>query len=212
MLVENDIYGDLRYAGEPVPPLKQLDEDGGTVLLRSFSKIAFPGLRVGWVVGPKPLIAPAGGGQAARRSAYRPAFAGGAAAVSRIGAAGGASGARGGCRAPSVWRRRWRPAAQSFPRARVFTRPQGGMNLWVELPPPLDAGELLARAQREKVAYLPGKYFAVSRAANQVRCGSVSRMWSRRASAKVWRYWERSSLPNWKGPRTGSRYPAPAVV
>ena len=55
-VVENDSYGDLRYQGEPLPSLKQLDDHGGTVLLRSFSKISFPGLRVGWVVGPKPLI------------------------------------------------------------------------------------------------------------------------------------------------------------
>jgi 2-aminoadipate transaminase len=37
------------------------------------------------------------------------------------------------------------------------------MNVWVRLPEPLDAGELLARAQREGVSYLPGRYFAVSR-------------------------------------------------
>ena len=37
------------------------------------------------------------------------------------------------------------------------------MNLWVRLPEPLDAGELLARAQRAGVTYLPGRYFAVSR-------------------------------------------------
>ena len=55
-VVENDPYGELRYSGEPVPALKQLDEHGGTVLLRSFSKVSFPGLRVGWVLGPKPLI------------------------------------------------------------------------------------------------------------------------------------------------------------
>ena len=52
--IENDIYGALRYTGESLPTLKQL---GGTVLIRSFSKIAFPGLRVGWIIAPKPLIA-----------------------------------------------------------------------------------------------------------------------------------------------------------
>src|SRR5271169_4859603 len=55
-VVENDAYGELRYSGEALPAIKQLDENGGTVLLRSFSKISFPGLRVGWVVGPKPLM------------------------------------------------------------------------------------------------------------------------------------------------------------
>ena len=37
------------------------------------------------------------------------------------------------------------------------------MNLWVRLPEPLDAGELLMRAQRENVTYLPGRYLTVSR-------------------------------------------------
>jgi 2-aminoadipate transaminase len=37
------------------------------------------------------------------------------------------------------------------------------MNVWVRLPEPLDAGELLPRAQKEGVAYIPGRYFAVSR-------------------------------------------------
>jgi DNA-binding transcriptional MocR family regulator len=44
-----------------------------------------------------------------------------------------------------------------------FTRPRGGMSLWIQLPEPLDAAELLPRAEREGVTYLPGKYFAVSR-------------------------------------------------
>ena len=55
-MVENDPYGELRYHGHPLAALKRLDEHGGTVLLRSFSKASFPGLRVGWVVGPKPLL------------------------------------------------------------------------------------------------------------------------------------------------------------
>jgi len=50
-----------------------------------------------------------------------------------------------------------------LPAGTRFTRPQGGMNLWVRLPEPLDAGELLLRAQREGVTYLPGRFFAVSK-------------------------------------------------
>jgi len=50
-----------------------------------------------------------------------------------------------------------------LPRGTRFTRPQGGMNLWVHVPEPLDTSELLGRAQREGVTYLPGKYFAVGR-------------------------------------------------
>src|SRR5579864_6831333 len=55
-VIENDAYGELRYHGQAVPSLKQLDQRGGTVLLRSFSKVSFPGLRVGWALGPKTVI------------------------------------------------------------------------------------------------------------------------------------------------------------
>ena len=40
-MIENDAYGELRYSGEPLPAIKQLDDHGGTVLLRSFSKGVF---------------------------------------------------------------------------------------------------------------------------------------------------------------------------
>jgi 2-aminoadipate transaminase len=50
-----------------------------------------------------------------------------------------------------------------LPAGTRWTQPQGGMNLWVRLPEPLDAGELLPRAQKAGVAYVPGRYFAVSR-------------------------------------------------
>src|SRR5258708_2574540 len=53
VLIENDTYGELRYEGSELPAVKSPD----TILLRSFSKIAFPGLRVGWAIGPRPVIA-----------------------------------------------------------------------------------------------------------------------------------------------------------
>ena len=57
VLIENDIYSELRYHGDPLPTLKELDESGNTILLRSYSKVSFPGLRVGWVIAPRPVIA-----------------------------------------------------------------------------------------------------------------------------------------------------------
>src|SRR5207245_8766531 len=57
VIIENDIYGQLRYQGDALPTIKQLDDTGGTILLRSFSKISFPGLRVGWAVAPRAAIA-----------------------------------------------------------------------------------------------------------------------------------------------------------
>jgi 2-aminoadipate transaminase len=51
-----------------------------------------------------------------------------------------------------------------LPAGSSFTRPRGGMNLWVNLPAPLDSADLLSRAQSQGASYLPSKFFAVSRA------------------------------------------------
>ena len=161
-VIENDAYGELRYRGRAVPALKQLDQRGATVLLRSFSKVSFPGLRVGWVLGPKALIERLRNAKEAsdlhtdqlsqavllefaetgRLEAHR----------ARVLEAGGQrlAATLDACR-------------ECLPAGTRWSRPEGGMNVWVRLPAPLDAGGLLARAQQEGVAYLPGRYFEVSR-------------------------------------------------
>jgi len=161
-VVENDTYGELRYSGQPLPALKQLDDSGGTILLRSFSKISFPGLRVGWALGPKALIDRLRHAKEAadlhtdhlsqavllefvesgRLEAHR----------ARVLQAGAASLAATlvGCR-------------EFLPGGTRYTHPEGGMNVWLHLPEPLDAASLLPRARKEGVAYLPGHYFTVSR-------------------------------------------------
>jgi len=162
VVVENDIYGELRYEGSPLASIKHLDEAGDTVLLRSFSKLAFPGLRVGWVIAPKPLanrladakqLADLHTDQLSQAVLLRFAVSGRLLAHrARMLAAG-----RERLRAVLEACERWLPPGATF------TRPEGGMNLWVRLPEPLDAAELLNRAQRAGVSYLPGKYFAVAR-------------------------------------------------
>jgi 2-aminoadipate transaminase len=161
-VIENDAYGELRYRGPAIPSLKQLDRDVGTVLLRSFSKVSFPGLRVGWALGPKTLIERLRNAKEAsdlhtdqlsqavllefaetgRLEAHR-------ARVLEAGAQRLAT-TLDACR-------------DYLPAGTRWSRPDGGMNVWVRLPAPLDAGDLLTRAQQEGVAYLPGRYFEVSR-------------------------------------------------
>jgi 2-aminoadipate transaminase len=161
-VLENDTYGELRYQGEPVPAIKQLDEHGGAVLLRSFSKVSFPGLRVGWAVGPKPLMDRLR--QAKEAADLHTDQLSQAVLLEFV-----ESGRLGAHRARMLQAGAERLAAtleaceQYFPKGTRWTRPLGGMNLWVRLPEPLDAGELLPRAQKEGVAYLPGRFFAVSR-------------------------------------------------
>jgi len=161
-LLENDIYGQLRYEGESIETIKQMDETGDTILLRSFSKISFPGLRVGWAIGPRPLIArmleakhlsDLHSDQLSQAALLRFALSG------RLETHHQRALRAGGERLAATLA----ACRHYLPQGTEFTRPQGGMNLWVQLPEPLDAGELLARAQREGVTYLPGKYFGVNR-------------------------------------------------
>src|SRR6202011_6410873 len=55
-VIEDHIYARLRARGERVPSLKQLDHSNLVIQIDSFSKIAFPGLRVGWIVAPANVI------------------------------------------------------------------------------------------------------------------------------------------------------------
>jgi len=54
-IVEDDLYCDLRYEGEAIPPIKALDRNGFVIYVSSFSKILFPGLRVGWMAAPSDI-------------------------------------------------------------------------------------------------------------------------------------------------------------
>jgi 2-aminoadipate transaminase len=131
-------------------------------LLRSFSKVSFPGLRVGWAVGPKPLIDRLR--QAKEASDLHTDQLSQAVLLEFA-----ESGKLEAHRARMLVSGRERLAAtleacrEYLPAGTRWTTPEGGMNIWVRLPKPLDASELLPRAHKEGVAYLPGRYFAVSR-------------------------------------------------
>lgn len=157
VLVENDIYGALRYTGVALPTLKQL---GGSVLIRSFSKIAFPGLRVGWVIGPKALIAEL---TEARQWCDLHTDQLSQAVLLRFAESGRLE--EHTARSRVLGRERLEAALSAcgrhLPQGTEFTRPEGGMSIWVRLPEGFDATELLPRAQREGVSYVPGKHFAV---------------------------------------------------
>ena len=160
--IENDAYGELRYSGESLPALKQLDESGGTVLLLSFSKVSFPGLRVGWALGPKHLIDRL---RHAKESADLHTDQLSQAVLLEFAESGRLEAHR--ARVLHAGAERLAATLEAcreyLPAGTRWTQPEGGMNLWVRLPEPLDAADLLARAQREGVSYLPGRYFAVSR-------------------------------------------------
>lgn len=171
VLIENDIYAELRYHGEPAPAMKRLDESGNTILLRSYSKVSFPGLRVGWVIAPRPVIAHLAelkqtsdlhSDQLSQAVLLRFAESGELArhlVRTRQDGKLRLTAARNACRT-------------YLPPGSTYTTPEGGMNLWVELPGRLDARDLLAKVQEQGVAFLPGHYFSVERV--HARCLRLS--------------------------------------
>jgi 2-aminoadipate transaminase len=162
VLVENDIYSELRYQGGPLPTLKELDESGNSILLRSYSKVSFPGLRVGWVIAPQPVIARLAeakhlsdlhSDQLSQAVLLRFAESGELARHLECTRAAGAE--RLNCLLDAC--------ARCLPPGSRFTRPSGGMSLWVEMPAPLLAESLLRRAAQQGVDFLPGRYFSARR-------------------------------------------------
>lgn len=160
VLVENDIYTELRYRGHPLPTLKSLDDSGNTILLRSFSKVLFPGLRVGWAIAPRPVIARLAD---AKQTSDLHSDQLSQAVLLRFTESGESRRYLENTKIEGETRLATALAAcqQFLPRGTKFTSPEGGMNLWIELPAPLTADQLLTRTQECGVDFLPGRYFSV---------------------------------------------------
>lgn len=56
MILEDNPYGDLRFRGEEIPAIKSMDEDGIVIYAGTFSKVVSPGIRVGYAIGPAPVL------------------------------------------------------------------------------------------------------------------------------------------------------------
>ncbi|MBV9507210.1 MAG: PLP-dependent aminotransferase family protein [Acidobacteriia bacterium] len=161
-VIENDPYCELRYHGQALPALKQLDQHNGTVLLRSFSKVSFPGLRVGWALGPKPVMERL---RQAKEASDLHTDQLSQAILLEFAESGRLEAHRARILQAGAERLAATIAAcrDYLPDGTRWVEPQGGMNLWVRLPDPFDTVELLARAQRQGVTFLPGRYFEVAR-------------------------------------------------
>jgi DNA-binding transcriptional MocR family regulator len=157
-VIEDNYEMDLRYAGRAVPTLAALDEDGLVVQLLSFSKSLFPGVRAGAIV--------ARGRHVDALLALRHAAdLGGALPLQAALADFVRSGAYD--RHLASQRRRLRARrdalleslARELPEGASWIVPEGGLQLWVELPEPLDSREIHADALREGVLVAPGFQF-----------------------------------------------------
>lgn len=167
LIIEDDPYRELRYAGESLPPIKAFDQTGNVALIGSFSKILSPALRTGWVIAAHSIISDLAN--------LRLAF---------------------DCQSPNVvleaidqyltdnclsdhiqkLRNSYRQKLavmlnclqQYLPNECHFSKPQGGFFVWVTLPQDLDASKLLHLSQQ--VTFLPGKdMFVNSHPINHLR-------------------------------------------
>jgi 2-aminoadipate transaminase len=156
-LVEDDPYGELRYSGEPVPPIAALPgAEDRTFALSTLSKVAAPGLRIGWVRTPSPEVhrALVVAKQAAdlHTSTVDQAAAAHWLATCDLDAR---------IAALRLAYRERRDVllgglAAALPAGTVHNRPDGGMFVWARLPERWDADRLLACALERDVAFVPG--------------------------------------------------------
>lgn len=159
-IIEDDPYGFLHYDEKPVPPMRALD-DQWVFYLGSFSKIIAPALRLGWLVAPEELVPKL---TVVKEAEDLESSALIQRAVVAYLDAGHLPGHLRMLREAYGRRRDAMLAAleRHFPAGSRWTRPSGGMFIWVELPPHYDTAELLPLAvEEEQVAFIPGYAFAV---------------------------------------------------
>lgn len=169
-IIEDDPYGELRFEGEHISPLVVLDAEklngrksntfqfGNVIYLSTFSKTLAPGLRLGWIVAPDSVIQQCvmiKQGMDLHTSTFTQMVAYEAARdgflqshVRKI-------------RTVYAERRDLMIKAMEtyFPYGVKWTRPQGGLFLWVMLPEGVNATELLPLAVENNVAFVPGEAF-----------------------------------------------------
>lgn len=158
IILEDDPYAALRYAGEAQPSIKSFDRANRVVKLMSFSKTISPGLRVGAAYAPAEIIAKFNLGKQGQDVHTSNLTQGLVCEYIKEGAYFG--GIEANCAYYAGKLDAMYAAAQKyFPKGTKLVKPEGGMFLWAELPEGIDATALFEEAVRRKVAYVPGTHF-----------------------------------------------------
>jgi DNA-binding transcriptional MocR family regulator len=158
-VVEDDPYGELRYRGNAVPALAaQAGAEDRVLHLGSFSKIASPGMRLGWLRAPAGLMRSL---TVAKQAAdLHTSTIDQAAAAAYLTAADLDAHVRRLCGAYRERRDAMvRALPATLPAGSSWSDPDGGMFIWVRLPGDVDTADLLGAALRHDVAFVPGAPF-----------------------------------------------------
>ncbi len=158
LILEDNPYGQLRFSGESVPPIKAFDEEGIVVYAASFSKIIAPGIRVACAVG-KPEILSAIKKAKFLNDVHSTTWS--QVICERILATCDMDahieklkeiyGAKNKIMQDEM--------AKNFHPSVKYTKPEGGMFVWVTLPDGIDMNQFVAEALENKVALVPGTAF-----------------------------------------------------
>lgn len=153
LVVEDDPYSRLRYSGEPVPPLRSMDEN--VVYLGTVSKVFAPGLRTGWIIAPRPVLDKINMvkqgtdlcGSALNQVIVEHYF--------------NDTDWRGELQKMCVLYTERRDAMLQaledfFPPEATWTHPEGGLFVWVTLPQYVNTPQLLSVALDKGVTFVPG--------------------------------------------------------
>lgn len=157
-VVEDNPYGELRFEGEFLPSVKSFDKTGNVLCTGTFSKIFCPGYRIGWIAGDKEIIRKyvlvKQGTDLQCNTIAQMEIAKFLELydidehINKI---------------RDVYRKRRdltvKTMEEVFPEEVTFTRPQGGLFAWVELPTGINARDILEKCLEQNVAFVPGGSF-----------------------------------------------------
>ncbi|MBE7022013.1 MAG: PLP-dependent aminotransferase family protein [Ruminococcaceae bacterium] len=158
VILEDNPYGELRFSGEKVPTIKSMDTTGHVVYLGSFSKVFSPGLRLAYLIFDKGLcekLTVAKQATDVHTNVFSQMIAAGYLQSYDIDSSIE--------RSRLLYKHRCNFMLSCmdkyFPKAATYTRPEGGIFIWVTLPEGTDTGALMKEAICRKVAFVPGNAF-----------------------------------------------------
>ncbi|MEK4031221.1 PLP-dependent aminotransferase family protein [Pseudobacillus sp. FSL P4-0506] len=158
LIIEDNPYGAIRFAGEEIPPVKHFDTEGRVIYLSTFSKIFTPGLRLGWICADKSFIDKY---IAFKQTAdlHTDSFAQRITAkymelydieehINKI---------------REVYKERCTAMLfcieEFFPKNLSYSKPEGGLFIWIELPEGIDSTHIFTECLKNNVACVPGVPF-----------------------------------------------------